>query len=308
VAAAPGASKAVAAKVIDTDTTVRTAHDVGSATLHLSRQVGTVRQISAGYRRGLDGAALTAGSTGDPTPLDVTVSPALVSQLVHELSCPERAQLLAALAPPTPEVSRPNPRTPTARRWVVRFLAVCCLGLIPWTIGLAVTLPRSYLVGNWPLAWTGFDVILLGCLGTTAWALWRQRQVAVPAAMITSVLLLCDAWFDILTAHGGRCLMVSIATAVFAEVPIAVLLGSISIRLLHASGSAVRGTDPVGSPRSLWRAALVTPGDTPSAPGGPSNGEPPVERSTRGGDQRSFGRPSGTRRPSATAMTVRPST
>ena len=62
------------------------------------------------------------------------------------------------------------------RRWIVRFLSLCCLVLIPWTIGLGVTLPRHYLVDNWPLAWTGFDAILLGCLSTTAWALWKQRQ------------------------------------------------------------------------------------------------------------------------------------
>ena len=119
-----------------------------------------------------------------------------------------------------------------ARRWIVWVLGLCCLVLVPWTIGLALALPRHYLVGNWPLAWAGFDIILLGCLSTTAWALWKQRQVVVPAAMITSALLLCDAWFDILTAHPGHCLILSIATAMFAELPLAILLGLTSIELL----------------------------------------------------------------------------
>jgi hypothetical protein len=119
-----------------------------------------------------------------------------------------------------------------------------------------VTLPRSYLVGNWPLAWTGFDIVLLVCLGTTAWALWRQRQVAVAASMITSALLLCDAWFDIVTAHSGRCLVVSLMTAAFVEIPIALLLGVVSIRLLRANQRAVVG---IGAhPASLWRAPLVS--------------------------------------------------
>jgi hypothetical protein len=101
------------------------------------------------------------------------------------------------------------------------------------------------------LAWTGFDIILLGCLGTTAWTLWKQRQVAVVASMITSALLLCDAWFDIVTAHSGRCLDLSIATAVFGEIPIAVLLGLVSVRLLHASGTNA------GTGALIYRGPLV---------------------------------------------------
>ena len=106
---------------------------------------------------------------------------------------------------PMPTAGRigPNERVDATPRRVVQFLALCCVGLIPWTIALAVTLPRHYLVADWPLAWTGFDFILFGCLSTTAWALWKQREVAVSASMITSVLLGCDAWFDILTAMGG---------------------------------------------------------------------------------------------------------
>jgi hypothetical protein len=98
---------------------------------------------------------------------------------------------------------------------------------------------------------------LLGCLGTTAWALWRQRQVATVASLVTSVLLLCDAWFDIVTAHSGRCLAMSVATAVLAEIPIAALLGLVSVRLFRANQRAVLGTEAY--PTSLWRAPLVSP-------------------------------------------------
>ena len=152
----------------------------------------------------------------------------------------------------------PNERIHTTPRWVVQFLALCCVGLIPWTIALAVTLPRHYLVADWPLAWTGFDFILFGCLSTTAWALWKQRQVAVLASMITSVLLGCDAWFDILTAIGGRCLMVSIATAMLAELPLAMLLALISIRLLQANAQVARGLEPNAALPSVWRTPLIS--------------------------------------------------
>jgi hypothetical protein len=184
--------------------------------------------------------------------------PAAIYQLMHGLSPEERAEVLHHLQRLASAETDPRRPPVTAQRWVVRFLALCCFALIPWTIGLALTLPRSYLVGNWPLAWTGFDVILLGCLATTAWSLWKQRQVAVPAAMVTSVLLLCDAWFDILTAHGGRCLVMSIATAVLGEVPIAILLGVISVRLVHTGVRVARGVEPGAGRQPLWRTPLVT--------------------------------------------------
>lgn len=150
----------------------------------------------------------------------------------------------------------PDRVTGSVRGWIVGFLALCCVVLIPWTVGLAVTLPRHYLVGNWPLAWTGFDIILLACLSTTAWALWKQRQVAIPAAMVTSALLLCDAWFDIVTAHPGRCMILSIATAMFAELPVAVLLGLISIELLRLNMGIGQPGEPDPKLQALCRTRL----------------------------------------------------
>jgi hypothetical protein len=181
---------------------------------------------------------------------------------------------------PMPTAGRiePNERIDTTPRWVVQFLALCCVGLIPWTIALAVTLPRHYLVADWPLAWTGFDFILFGCLSTTAWALWKQRQVAVSASMVSSVLLGCDAWFDILTAIGGRCLIVSIATATLAELPLAVLLALISIRLLQANAQVARGLEPNAALPSVWRTPLINsrwadpPEHSKSAAASPAHG------------------------------------
>jgi hypothetical protein len=157
------------------------------------------------------------------------------------------------------EYSARNHDVDAEPQWIVRLLAVCCLGLIPWTIGLAVTLPRNYLVANWPLAWTGFDVILLGCLATTAWTLHKRRHAAIQASMTTSALLFCDAWFDVLTAHGGLCRTVSIATAVLAEIPLALMLSVISGRLLRASASA-GATNSASS--SIWRTPLPASGRT----------------------------------------------
>jgi hypothetical protein len=166
-------------------------------------------------------------------------------------------RVLRALPPPIPGISTRPSGPPSSRSRVVQLLALCCLGLIPWTIGLAVTLPRSYLVADWPLAWVGFDIILLACLGTTAWSLWRRRRVAAVASLVTSVLLFCDAWFDVSTAHGGRCLLLSITTAVFGEIPIGILLGLLSVRLQRASRDAA--PRDAASSISLWREPLSWP-------------------------------------------------
>ena len=107
-------------------------------------------------------------------------------------------------------------------RSTAAFLAVCAVGLIPWTVGLAVTLPAHYVVGSWTLTWTGFDVALLASFAVTAWALADHRPIALPAAVFTSALLLSDAWFDVLTAHGGHDLLLSAMSALFGEIPAAV--------------------------------------------------------------------------------------
>jgi hypothetical protein len=140
----------------------------------------------------------------------------------------------------------------------VLFLLACAVGLIPWTVGLAVTLPQRYSVGTWTITWTGFDVALIGCFSVTAWALWKQRQVAVPAAMVTSVLLLCDAWFDLLTAHRGGDLLVSTVTALFGEIPIAIVLAAGSTRLLRTSMRTSVGSGANAPVGSLWRTPLIT--------------------------------------------------
>jgi hypothetical protein len=147
----------------------------------------------------------------------------------------------------------------TARRRAALVLLAGAISLIPWTVGLAVTLPRRYLVGTWTITWTGFDVVLIGCFSVTAWALWKQRQVAVPATMVTSVSLLCDAWFDLLTAHRGSDLLVSTMTALFGEIPIAIGLAAMSTRLLRTAMRMHESTQDPAPPRSLWRAPLCQP-------------------------------------------------
>ena len=188
---------------------------------------------------------------------------AISAQALGQLSHLERADLLRRLQELIASEFALSRHLLTARRWFIGFLALCCVALIPWTIGLGLSLPRTYVAANWQVLWTGFDVALLVCLSVTAWSLWKQRQILVPASIITSVLLLCDAWFDLLTAHGHRQFILSAATALFGELPLAAMLCLVSIRALRMAGRAARGLEQSAPVSPLWRTPLIT---TPNLP------------------------------------------
>jgi len=110
------------------------------------------------------------------------------------------------------------------RRLLLVFLGAAAVCLVPWIVYLAYTLPDQHDAGQWRVAWVGFDVALLCCFASGAWLGLRRRRAAVPLLAATAALLLCDAWFDVLLDWSSPDRWVSVALAVFAEVPIAVVL------------------------------------------------------------------------------------
>ena len=102
------------------------------------------------------------------------------------------------------------------------ILLVAATALIVWTIFLGLTLPRKYDAGHWDLLWTGFDAALFCVLGYAAWAAWFRRQVLATTAIIAGTLLLCDAWFDIITSIGHRDQWLTLLTGLGGELPLAV--------------------------------------------------------------------------------------
>jgi hypothetical protein len=94
--------------------------------------------------------------------------------------------------------------------------------LVPWTIFLGLTLPPKYNAGHWNLLWTGFDIGLLCVLGYAAWAAWFRRQILAATAIVAGTLLLCDAWFDVITSIGHRDQWLTLLTGFGGELPLAV--------------------------------------------------------------------------------------
>src|SRR5450755_3430463 len=129
-------------------------------------------------------------------------------------------QRLAQVAADMPSLSAGNRRR---RRFVV-IMTIATVGLIPWVIVLAVTLPKHYIAGHWTLTWVGFDLALLTSLGLTAYSAWHRRQAVIGFAFFSAAMLTCDAWFDITTSTGPIDVATSIASAALLELPLAAML------------------------------------------------------------------------------------
>jgi hypothetical protein len=103
------------------------------------------------------------------------------------------------------------------------MLIVIAVLMIPWTLYLAFSLPTRHHAEHWDAVWVGFDVALvIGILATALGAFRRADWLAI-AATATGTLLLCDAWFDVLTSEGGHQAGVALLQALVGELPLAVL-------------------------------------------------------------------------------------
>jgi hypothetical protein len=168
----------------------------------------------------------------------------------------ERRELIRELAP-GPSAGFPSARAiERVRRWRLTLMVLCVAALIPWTVYLAVTLPSHYEAHNWVATWVGFDILLTAMLALTAISGWRRRQLLFPAAFASGVLLICDAWFDVLTSHPGADLVQALLSAVLIELPLAFILIAGPLRLLRYVAIRNGLVDPAVR---LWRMPVPVP-------------------------------------------------
>jgi hypothetical protein len=108
-----------------------------------------------------------------------------------------------------------------SRRRSALLLAALAAVVAPWTAYLALSLPDEHPAPHWRLLWTGLDTgITAAALATLAAVVWWPPRVSVFAAA-TGTVLVCDAWFDVLTSRGGDERLGSIVLAVALELPLA---------------------------------------------------------------------------------------
>ena len=91
------------------------------------------------------------------------------------------------------------------------------------TRNAGATLPRRYGADHWRVAWGGFDVALALALAATAISVVRRSPFGEIAATVTGTLLVCDAWFDVLTSHGASDVAQAVVEALLIELPLAAL-------------------------------------------------------------------------------------
>jgi hypothetical protein len=115
-----------------------------------------------------------------------------------------------------------------------RLLSVAVAGLFLWTVILGLGLPPLDATQQSRLLWVGFDSAEVAALALTLWAIYRSRQLAIPAALIAGTLFLCDAWFDVVLSWGTPGWSWSLATAVFLELPFTALLWGSARAMAHA--------------------------------------------------------------------------
>lgn len=156
---------------------------------------------------------------------------ALTDEQIAALTPGERRDLITRLEQPVSDVIDPV-FLARVRRIRLSLMIGGSAIMIPWLGYLSTTLPEDYVAHNWPLTWVGFDVLLMVFMVATAVLGYLRRQVLVPAAFTTGVLLTCDAWFDLMTA-GPKDVWLSVATAVLVELPLAAFMVISALRLMR---------------------------------------------------------------------------
>ncbi|MGO9383941.1 MAG: hypothetical protein ACLP4W_18100 [Mycobacterium sp.] len=146
----------------------------------------------------------------------------LTDAQIAALTPEQRRELISRLEQPLSDVIDPL-FLARVRRIRLRLMVGCSIAMVPWLGYLSWTLPANYVAHNWPVTWVGFDILLVAFMLATAIFGYLRRQVLLFAAFTSGVLLICDAWFDIMTA-GPDDIWLSMVTALLIEVPLAIFM------------------------------------------------------------------------------------
>jgi hypothetical protein len=117
-------------------------------------------------------------------------------------------------------------------RWIVAFFIGGAIVLVPWIVILFGSLHETAIAKHWRLVWGGFDCFLLCGFALTGYRIMTRSPRAILAATATGIMLLIDAWFDVLTARRTGDVLTAVVMAIFAEIPCAVICFYVARRVL----------------------------------------------------------------------------
>jgi len=171
---------------------------------------------------------------------------------IAAMSPAQRRDLIQRLERPLEEVFPPAIAR-RMRRNRLTLMVGGAIALIPWMIYLAITLPDNYVAHNWPATWIGFDCVLITTMIATAVLGWLRRELVILPGFTTGVLLICDAWFDIMTAAPGQ-VWISVLTAALINLPLATIMITGAVRIVRLTAARLWFLDPE---TPAWRLPLV---------------------------------------------------
>jgi hypothetical protein len=170
---------------------------------------------------------------------------------IDALTPAQRRNLILRLQRPVGEVM-PTGYTGILRRAHLGLMTGGVVFMIPWIVYLGLTLPRTHVVRHWPLMWVGFDTLLVTFMAVTAILAWLHRYLLVFSAFTTGILLLCDAWFDLMSANAAE-LQTTVITALLGALLAAILIGG-SMSLIRLNAGRLWQREPG---ESLWHLPLL---------------------------------------------------
>ncbi len=178
----------------------------------------------------------------------------LTDEQIEALTSQQRRDLIQRLQRPLDV----HPKLRRVRRVRLWMMILGTALMIPWIAYLAWTLPEGYRVSNWTGTWVGFDLILLSLMITTLVLGLKRRLLVVVSAFSTGVVLICDAWFDVMTsASDDR--MQAVVSALLLELPVAYILIIGVFRILKLSATRQWLLEPE---ESVWNLCLPDLGKT----------------------------------------------
>ena len=185
----------------------------------------------------------------------------LTDEQIAAMSPQERRDLIKRLARPVDDFVPSHRWLRRTRELRVLLVVGSAVVLVPWIAYLAITLPPRYVADNWDVTWVGFDVLLLVMMVATAVLGYLRRQMLVMTAFATGVLLVCDAWFDVVTAHGNDQTW-SVVSAVVVELPLAALFITGSLQILRLVAARLWALD---AGQHAWQVRIPLPSEADTA-------------------------------------------
>lgn len=144
-----------------------------------------------------------------------------VAAELHSGSPVDAIEAALGVIPPQPSLPLP--------RWFGPLATCVAIGIVPWIVYLALTLPGHQRAEDYDIAWVGFDSAMCVVLGSLAYCALKRKPATGPLAAVAATMLVIDAWFDIVTTEEGTRLVLAALSAAVAELPLAIICAWVAV-------------------------------------------------------------------------------